>query len=157
MNKDRVSDIARAHKHLEKLRLVPQDAAIQTVRRNEEMAHARELWNELGRECTEYCAYYNAAMGAARIFCEIHDDTIVIRSHLDPQNTVTLSRTPGTFHEGMLAAHRYHYPLRAADLPVGVRKTPRGALVLTHEGQDMSPEDFVLRLLESYTKELVTD
>jgi hypothetical protein len=58
---------------------------------------------------------------------------------------------------GSLAAHRYHYPGRAADLPVGVRKAPGGALALTHEGQDMSPEDLVLRLLESYTKELVTD
>jgi hypothetical protein len=157
MNKDTVSEIARAHRYLEELRLVPQDAAIQTVRRNEEAAHARELWIQLGRECTEYCTYYNAAMGAARIFCEIHDDTIVVRSHLDPQNTVTLSRTPGSFHEGMLTAHRYHYPGRAADLPVGVRRAPGGALTLTHEGQDMSPEDLVLGLLESYTKELVTD
>jgi hypothetical protein len=156
MNRDTVSEIARAHKQLEN-HLASDDTAIETVRRNAEAEEARKLWIQLGRECTEYCDYYNAAMGAARIFCEIHDDTIVVRSHLNPQNTVTLSRTPGAFHERMLAAHRYHYPARAADLPVGVRRGASGALTLTLEGQELSPEDLVLKLLETYTKELITD
>jgi hypothetical protein len=156
MNKDTVDEIARAHKQLEELRLVPQDTASETVRRNAEAEAAKELWILLGKECTEYCSYYNGAMGAPRIFCEIHDDTIVVRSHQDPQNTVTLSRTPGPFHEGMLAAHRYHYPSRAADLPVGVRRMAGGVLSLTYKSEDMRPEDLILRLLEDYTKELIT-
>jgi hypothetical protein len=155
MNRDTVSEIARAHKELEN-HIASDDTAVETIRRNAEAEEARKLWIQLGRECTEYCDYYNAEMGAARIFCEVHDDTIVVRSHLNPQNTVTLSRTPGAFHEGMLAAHRYHYPARAADLPVSVRRVAGGTLALTHEGQDMSAEDLVLKLLEGYTRELVT-
>jgi len=44
---------------------------------------------------------------------------------------------------------------RASDLTVGLRPVTNGRLTLTYEGQDISPEDLVLKLLNSYTEELV--
>ena len=155
MNREAVSDIARRHKELERPGAVSDDADIERARRKAEEEEARDLWIRLGRECQEYCEYYNAEIGTSRLFCEVHDDTIVVRSPVDQQNTVALSRTMGAFHAGTLIAHHYRYPSRASDLTVGLRPVNDGGLTLTSEGQDISPEDLVLKLLNSYTEELV--
>ena len=155
MNRDAVSDIARRHKELERPGAVSDDVDIERARRKAEEEQARDLWIRLGRECKEYCNYYNAEIGTTRLFCEVHDDTIVVRSPVDQQNTVALSRTLGDFHAGTLIAHHYRYPSRASDFTIGLRLVNDGGLTLTYEGRDMSPEDLVLKLLNSYTEELV--
>jgi hypothetical protein len=155
MNRDAVSDIARRHKELERAGVVSDDADIERARRKAEEEQARDLWIRLGRECQEYCDYYNAEIGTTRLSCDVHDDTIVVRSTVDQQNTVVLSRTLGAFHAGTLIAHHYRYPSRAPDLTVGLRPVNNEGLTLTYEGQDMSPEDLVLKLLNGYTEELV--
>lgn len=155
MNQDAVKEIARRHQQLERVAAVSDDAEVELAQRKAEEEEARDLWGRLGRECQEYCDYYNGAIGEVRVFCELHDDTIVVRSHADSQNTVVLSRTPGAIHAGTLTGHRYRYPRPAAELPVGLRVNDH-SLTLTYEGQELSPADLVLRLLSSYTEELVT-
>lgn len=155
MNRDAVSGIARRHQELQRAGAASDEADIERARRKAEEEQARDLWVRLGRECQEYCDYYNAEIGTTRLSCEVHDDTIVVRSPVDQQNTVALSRTAGAFHAGTLIAHHYRYPSRASDLTVGLRPVNDDGLTLTYEGQDMSPEDLVLNLLNGYTEELV--
>jgi hypothetical protein len=155
MNRDAVSAIARRHKELRRAGAAPDEAELERARQKAEEEQARDLWIRLGRECQEYCDYYNAEIGTTRLFCEVHDDAIVVRSPVDQQNTVALSRTPGAFHAGTLIAHHYRYPSRASDLTVGLRPGSDDRLTLTYEDQDMSPEDLVLNLLNGYTEELV--
>jgi hypothetical protein len=153
MNRDAVSEVARRHKELERLGAAGDDAAIERARQEIEEQQARDLWAQLGRECLDYCDYYNSEIGNARLFCEVHDDTIVVRSLVDQQNTVALSRSPGAFHSGTLIAHHYRYPTRASDLTIGLR-VHDDALTLTYDGEDLTPEALVLKLLNGYTEEL---
>src|SRR4051812_17830353 len=133
MNRDAVSDIARRHRELERAG-ASDDAEMARARQETEERQARDLWTQLGRGGQEYCDYYNTEIGAVRLFCEVHDDTIVVRSPVDAQNTVALSRTPGAFHAGTFIAHHYRYPSRASDLTVGLRRIDDDALTLTHDG-----------------------
>jgi hypothetical protein len=154
MKREAVEAIARAHQEVERGR---RDGELdEPALRDTEIAAARELWTRLAQECREYCDYYNAAIGVPRIFCEVHEDTIVVRSHADVQNTVTLSRTAGAFHSGMVVAHRYRYPGQAVDLPIAVHAVVGRPVTLTFEGEELPVDDFVLKLLKRYTEELVT-
>jgi hypothetical protein len=155
MNREAVSEVARRHKELERAGSVSDDAALERARRKAEEQQARNLWARLAQECQDYCEYYNAEIGTARLACEVHDDTIVVRSQVDPQNTVALSRAAGAFHAGTLTAHHYRYPSRATDLRVEIqRRDNDDALTLTYDGHDLSPEDLVTKLLNDYTEEL---
>jgi hypothetical protein len=151
MNRDAVSAVARRHKELQRAGASSDELEIERARRKAEEEQARDLWVQLGRECQEYCDYYNAEIGTTRLFCEVHDDTIVVRSPVDQQNTMALSRTLGAFHAGTLIAHHYRYPSRASDLTLGLRPVHDDGLTLTCDGQDMSPEDLVLKLFYGYT------
>ncbi len=155
MDKKKVDEIASRHRQLQVEEHGSDDRNALAAQHDEEMRKTNELWKQLGEECQEFCSCYNAAMGTQRIYCELHVDTIVIRSQDDPQNTVTLNRTlPGPFHPVTLGAHRYHYPARAADLPVGSSHGPGNVIALTYAGEDVSPEDLILQLLSNFTEEL---
>jgi hypothetical protein len=56
----------------------------------------------------------------------------------------------------MVVAHRYHYPDRPADVPVPVHRVAGRPLTVTHEGEELSVEEFVVKLLKRYTEELIT-
>ncbi len=155
MDKQKVGEIASRHRQLQEEQHGSDDKKALAAQHDEEMRKTNELWKQLGEECQEFCSCYNDAMGTQRVYCELHVDTIVIRSKGDPQNTVTLNRTlPGPFHAVTLGAHRYRYPARAADLPVGFSHGPGNAITLTYAGEDISPENLVLRLLSNFTEEL---
>ncbi len=155
MDKQKVDEIASRHKRLQQEEHGSDSKRALAYQHDEEMNSTNELWKQLGEECQEYCRCYNTAMETQRIYCERHVDTIVIRSQVDPQNTVTLNRTlPGPSHPVTFGAHRYHYPARAADLPVGLRHGTANAITLTYAGEDISPENLILQLLGGFTEEL---
>ena len=123
--------------------------------RDTEARAIEKLWRDIAEECAAYCAAYNAAFGTIRILSEVHADTVVVRSQPDQQDTVVFHRTHATdTHTGNLAVHRYHYPTHPVDLPVGLRRTPAGAVTLTHLDEEVTPEELVLKVLSAFTEQL---
>jgi hypothetical protein len=113
------------------------------------------LWQEIGRQCADFCASYNDAFGAQRIRSEVHADTVVVRSLPDQQDTLVFRRhVASDAHRGTIEAHRYHYPAHPVDLPVGLTPAGGDALALTYRDQQITPEDLVLQLLVTFTEEL---
>jgi hypothetical protein len=113
-------------------------------------------WSQLAAECEAFCQAYNAAFGGERIYCQPHDDAIVVRSIDDPQETVTLTRTPpGSAHQSHIAAHRYSLHAPPADLPLSA-EVVGDAVTLTIDGRLTTPAEAVLILLERFTDEIAT-
>ena len=154
MDRGKVEQIARDHKELA-LGSDLREHRDTDIARGEEARALEKLWQQVERECAEYCASYNDAFGAVRILSDVHADTVVVRSQPDQQNTVVFRRTlPSDTHPGSVEAHHYHSPAHPVDLPVGLRQTARDTLTLTHRDQDVTPEDLVLELLSTFTEQL---
>jgi hypothetical protein len=154
MDRNKVEQLARNHKQLAQGSDLREHADTDAAR-NEEARAFEQLWQQIERECAEYCASYNDVFGAVRVHFEAHTDTVVIRSHPDQQDTLVFRRTlQSDAHLGRIEAHRYHYPAHPVDLPVSLRRTAHGALTLTHRDNDVTPEDLVLELLSTFSEQL---
>src|SRR5262245_37681195 len=98
MDRRRIEEVARAHRALSE-----QTPAGHTDTPAREARAFDALWGAIQHDADEYCATYNEAFGTARIKVESHPDSIVIRSQLDPQDTLVFHRTPTTdTHRGTL-------------------------------------------------------
>jgi hypothetical protein len=154
MDRSKVEQIARDHKELAQGSDLREHHDTDIARREEARA-LEKLWQQIERECADYCASYNNAFGAVRILSDVHADTIVVRSQPDQQDTLVFRRTlPSDAHPGRVEAHRYHSPAQPLDLPVSLRQTAPDTLTLTHRDQDVTPEDLVLELLSTFTEQL---
>jgi hypothetical protein len=154
MNKDKVEQVAREHKLLAEPLEPPKHLDTHAAQVDEARA-LDQLWGQVERESAAYCASYNEAFGASRIWSEVHPNTVVVRAELGQQDTLVFCRTvPTPAHPGRVEAHRYHYPERPVDLAVGLRRTTAGTLTLTYLDQDKTPEDFVLELLSIFGEQL---
>jgi hypothetical protein len=153
MDKTKVMQIARAHTELVTARvLAPRDLV---AARAAEAQTLEGLFHELERECQEYCSAYNEAFGDGRLRCEVHAETVVVRSQRYPQDTFVFERKlPSGSHTADVKAHRYHYPAPPEHPPVGLRRTGNGALTLTFAGQDIPISELVFELLTAFTEQL---
>jgi len=114
------------------------------------------LWMQLGAECVAFCDAYNAAYGADRVYCQPHDDAIVVRSADEPQETVTFTRFPhGSIDRSHLAAHRYSLSAAPVDIPLETHVANR-TVFLRLDGRIVNASDLVLAILERFTGELST-
>jgi hypothetical protein len=155
MEKTKVMQIARAHFQLVTSQgvLAPRDA---DAARAAEAQTLDSLFHEIERECQEYCSAYNEAFGDGRLRCEVHSETVVVRSQQYPQDTFVFERKlPSGSHAADVKAHRYHYPAPPEHPPVGLRRGGNGALTLTFAGQDVQISDLVFDLLTAFTEQLV--
>jgi hypothetical protein len=149
VDRARISEVARAHKALLQLPAAERHSPAREARVFE------TLWVSIREEADEYCTAYNDAFGAARIKLESHPDSIVIRSRLDPQDTLVFHRTPSTdTHRGTLEVHRYHYGQQPITLPTGVVSSDTGDVTLMYDGRSTTPQDLVFEALSIFTEEL---
>ena len=113
-------------------------------------------WRQLGDECDAFCNAYNGAFDSARLYCQRHADTIVVRSADDPQETVTFTRTSLTNpHGGHISAHRYSSHASPVDLAIEGH-VEEHTFVLTAEGRPVVPAEAALLLLERFTEDLMS-
>src|SRR5262245_19238634 len=122
MDRLRIGEIARAHKALS------QEPVLGERDTSTREARAFDvLWASIQDESNEYCMAYNEAFGSTRIKVESHPDSIVIRSELDPQDTLVFHRTPSTdTHRGTFDLHRYHYGQPPVSLPAKSQSSEAG-------------------------------
>jgi hypothetical protein len=153
MDVDRVDQIARQHKELA-TNGGPGTLLETDIARGHEVEALSRLFREIETECGAYCTSYNDAFGAIRVRSEAHGDTVVIRSQLDPQDTLAFHRVLASETQaGRLEAHRYHYRERPVHLPVDVRRTDKG-LTLTLRGRSVAAAELVLDLLTTFTEHI---
>jgi hypothetical protein len=154
MDVARVDRIARRHKELATTGgQGTLDEA--NVARHHEAEGLNRLFREIQAECEAYCRSYNDAFGATRVRWESHSDTVVIRSQLDPEDTlVFLLVLPTDTKAGRIEARRYHYREQPVQLPVDVRRTDDEDVTLTLHGRNEAPADMVLDLLTTFTEHI---
>ena len=149
-----VAQIARKHRQLVESpgpgALLDAEAA-----RHEEAEALNSLFSEIESECDAYCRSYNDAFGDIRVRMEPHSDTIVIRSQLDPEDTLVFHRVAPTHSKGgRMEARRYHYREQPVHLPVDVRRTEERRLRLTLRGRDVAAAELVLDLLTTFSEHI---
>jgi hypothetical protein len=149
----RVAAIAVRHRAMQGLgQAEPTDtsAAVDELLRRQLDEH----WNQFASECQAFCDAYNRAFTAERIYCQPHDDAIVVRSSDDSQETVTFTRMPhASAHQSQIAAHRYSSHAAPVDLPLGTRVDGR-TVTLIAENRPVTVEDAVILFLEQFTGEI---
>ena len=152
MDPAKVAQIARKHKEL--ATSSGPDALLEEAARQEEAAALNGLFSEIEAECDAYCRSYNDAFGETRVRMEPHGDTIVIRSQLDQDTLVFLRVAPSPTKGGRIEARRYHYGQQPVHLPVDVRRTEEGRLMVTLRGRDVAAADLVLDLLTTFSEHI---
>ena len=154
MDESRVAEIAIRHRALQ-VDTQAQHAIGDGPGREAVRQQVDACWQQLADECGVFCDAYNQAFGAGRIYCQRHEDTIVVRSSDDPQETVTFTRTSlSSSQGGHIEAHRYSSHAAPVHLPVEGHVEGH-AFTLLREGTPITPADAVLLLLEQFT-ELLT-
>jgi hypothetical protein len=154
MDAAKVDQIARQHRTLATSGGPGAVLETESARRHEAEA-LRRLFRTVEGECEAYCTSYNDAFGATRVRLEAHSDTLVIRSHLDQQDTLVFHCVvPSDTHAGRIEVHRYHYGEQPVHLPVDVRRTSGDGLSLTLRGRDVAATELVLDLLTTFTEHL---
>jgi hypothetical protein len=154
MDVGKVEQVARRHKELAASRGPGAPLESETARRDESEA-LNQMFRDLETECEAYCRSYNEAFGSARVTLDAHGDTVVIRSHLDQQDTLVFYRVlPSHTHAGRVEARRYHYREQPVHLPVDVRRTDEDRLILTLRGRDVAVPELVLDLLSTFTEHI---
>ena len=154
MDVERVDQIARRHKELATTGgQGTLDEA--NVARHHEAEGLNRLFREIQGECEAYCTSYNDAFGATRVRLDAHGDTVVIRSQLDPQDTLVFHCVvPSDTNAGRIEARRYHYREQPVHLPVDVRRTDEDGLRLTLRDRTVAAAEMVLDLLTTFTEHI---
>ena len=154
MDVAKVDQIARQHRALATTGGPGSVLETEIARRHEAEALNR-LFRAIEGECEAYCTSYNDAFGASRVRMEAHGDTVVIRSHLDQQDTLVFHYVvPSDTHAGRIEARRYHYREQPVHLPVDVRRMADDGLSLTLRGRDVAATELVLDLLTTFTEHI---
>jgi hypothetical protein len=154
MDVTKVDQIARRHRELAATGGTGAVLETDSARRHEAAA-LNGLFREIESECEAYCTSYNEAFGATRVRLEAHSDTLVIRSHLDQEDTLVFHRVaPSDTRPGRIEARRYHYREQPVHLPVHIRRTPDENLSLTLRGRDVAATELVLDLLTTFTEHI---
>jgi uncharacterized glyoxalase superfamily protein PhnB len=154
MDVAKVDQIARRHRELAATGGPGTGLETEIARRREAEALNR-LFRAVEGECEAYCTFYNDAFGATRVRWEAHGDTVVIRSHLDQQDTLVFHCVvPSDTHPGRIEARRYHYREEPVHLPVDVRRTADEGLSLTLRGRDVAATELVFDLLTTFTEHI---
>ena len=155
MDVAKVNQIARQHKELATT-AGPGTLLQSDVARRQEADLLKRLFREIQHECEAYCTFYNDAFGATRVRSEAHGDTVVIRSHLDQQDTLVFHCVvPSETHAGRIEARRYHYREQPVHLPVDIRRTDDEGVTLTLNRREVTAAEMVLDLLTTFTEHIV--
>jgi hypothetical protein len=155
MDVAKVNQIARQHKELATT-AGPGTLLQSDIARRQEAELLSRLFHDIQNECEAYCTLYNDAFGAVRVRSEAHGDTVVIRSHLDPQDTLVFHCiVPSEAHAAQVEARRYHYREQPVHLPVDLRRTDDEGMTLTLRGRDVNAAEMVLDLLTTFSEHIV--